>query len=150
MSSTLHETVRPWWIDVEPVGDITVVRLSQRTAIYDQIGYELGNFLLKVAESSTGDVVLNFGLVQYLNSVVLGRLFTMHKRLQDKGCRLILCQVMPQLLDVFQILKLPQLLTIYDTEPDSLRALQGALPIRSGDATWVRADDTQVAAPASR
>lgn len=51
-------------------------------------------------------IVLNFGNVEYLSSAALGILITLNKKLIASGGKLLLCNIDPQIYEIFGITKL--------------------------------------------
>jgi anti-sigma B factor antagonist len=64
---------------------------------------------------------LNFGNVEYLSSAALGKLITLNKKLQGAQGKLILCNIHPQIYEVFEITRLNKLLNIRKDEQDALQ-----------------------------
>ena len=67
-------------------------------------------------------LLLNFGNVEYLSSAALGKLITLNKKLQAVGGRLILCNIDPQIYEVFEITKLDKFFNIQKEEQTALQA----------------------------
>ena len=57
-------------------------------------------------------LLLDFGKVQFLSSIVLGKLITLSKKAKATGGRLIFCNVRPEMAELFEITKLNQLFEI--------------------------------------
>ena len=55
---------------------------------------------------------MNFGNVEYLSSAALGKRITLNKKLQAVGGGLILCNIDPQIYEVFEITKLNKVFNI--------------------------------------
>ena len=73
-------------------------------------------------EAGRRKILLNFGNVEYLSSAALGKLITLNKKLQAAGGRLILCNIDPQIYEVFEITKLNKLFNIQKEEQAALQA----------------------------
>ena len=67
-------------------------------------------------------LLLNFGNVEYLSSAALGKLITLNKKLQQVGGKLILCNIDPQIHEVFEITKLDKFFNIQKEEQTALQA----------------------------
>jgi anti-anti-sigma factor len=114
---------RSQWLSVEPIGDVTLVRFARRSILQDDEAQVLGGQLLGLAEDpSCRKFVINFADVEALSSTVVGKLFALHRRLVAAGGRLALCNVRPELLEVFEVLKLSRVLNLYDDEPQALQS----------------------------
>jgi anti-sigma B factor antagonist len=68
-------------------------------------------------------MVLNFGNVEYLSSAALAKLITLTKKLQQAGGRLILCNIDPQIYEVFEITKLNKLFHIVKDEQTGMQEI---------------------------
>jgi anti-sigma B factor antagonist len=55
---------------------------------------------------------MDLGNVTYLNSSALGLLLRLHKRLRDRGGRLVVSNLAPQVYEVFEVTRLNTLLDI--------------------------------------
>ena len=60
--------------------------------------------------------------MEYLSSAALAKLITLNKKLQAAGGKLILCNIDPQIREVFEITRLNKLFTIHDEEQAALQA----------------------------
>jgi anti-anti-sigma regulatory factor len=65
--------------------------------------------------------VLNFSQVKSLASRMLGQLVALHKRLQEVGGRVVLCEATPFLYEFFETANLPGFLCIREGEADAIR-----------------------------
>lgn len=110
-------------LEVEDIGDVTVVNFIDRKILDEQNIQIIGEQLFGlVDESGRRKVLLNFGNVEYLSSAALGKLITLNKKLQSAGGRLILCNIDPQIYEVFEITKLHKLFNIHKEIQDALQA----------------------------
>ncbi len=114
----------PWWLDVEQFDETLVVRFTQRGPLTEETGYALGRFLGSLIEDQGGrHLVLNFGYVDYVTSMIVGRLLALNKQLAVRQGRLTLCGVTAYLRELFELIRLPLLIPIYETEEEALEAL---------------------------
>src|SRR5215467_6171458 len=91
-------------LEVEHIGDVTVVNFVDRKILDEQNIQIIGEQLFSlVDEEGSRKLLLNFGNVEYLSSAALGKLITLNKKLQQVGGRLILCDIDPQIYEVFEI-----------------------------------------------
>jgi anti-sigma B factor antagonist len=110
-------------LEVEDVGDVTVVNFKDRKILDEQNIQIIGEQLFSlVDEAGRRKILLNFGNVEYLSSAALGKLITLNKKLQGVGGRLILCNIDPQIYEVFEITKLNKLFNIHKEEQAALQA----------------------------
>ena len=75
-----------------------------------------------VDELGRRKVLLNFGNVEFMSSAALGKLITLHRKLQAVQGKLILCKIAKDILDVFKITKLDRILTIKSDEQEGLQS----------------------------
>src|SRR5947199_8514477 len=110
-------------LEVEDIGDVTVVNFTDRKILDEQNIQSIGEQLYGlVDEAGRRKILLNFGNVEYLSSAALAKLITLNKKLQQSGGRLILCNIDPQIREVFEITKLNKLFNIQPEEQTALQA----------------------------
>ena len=110
-------------LEVEDIGDITVVNFVDKKILDEQNIQKIGEDLFSlVDELGRKKILLNFGNVEYLSSAALGKLITLNKKLQAAGGRLILCNIDPQIYEVFEITKLDRFFNIQKEEQSALQA----------------------------
>lgn len=108
-------------LDIENIGSVTVARFLDRK-ILDEANIELvGRELFAMVDSDgRTEIILDFDLVEYLSSAALGKLITMHKKVSTAGGKLVLCNIHKDILEVFQLTRLDQVLTLCKSLDDSL------------------------------
>src|SRR5205807_9142667 len=110
-------------LEVEDIGDITVVNFVDKKILDEQNIQVIGEQLFSlVDELGRRKILLNFGNVEFLSSAALGKLITLNKKLQAAGGRLILCNIDPQIYEVFEITKLDRFFNIQKDEQGGLQA----------------------------
>ena len=110
-------------LEVEDVGDVTVVSFVDRKILDEQNIQVIGEQLFKlVDDDGRRKLLLNFGNVEYLSSAALGKLITLNKKVQSAGGRLILCNIDPQIFEVFEITKLDKFFNIQKEEQAALQS----------------------------
>src|SRR3974377_1098542 len=76
-------------LEVEDIGDVTVVNFTDRKILDEQNIQAIGEQLFRLgAEAGRKKILLNFGNVEYLSSAALAKLITLNKKLQQVGGRL--------------------------------------------------------------
>lgn len=108
-------------LDIDEIGSVTVARFIDKK-ILDEANIELvGRELFALVDSDRRvQIVLDFNLVEYLSSAALGKLITMHKKVLSAGGKLRLCNIHKDILEVFQLTRLDQVLTLCKTLDDAL------------------------------
>ena len=110
-------------LEVEDIGDITVVNFVDKKILDEQNIQVIGEQLFQlVDELGRRKILLNFKNVEFLSSAALGKLITLNRKLQSAGGKLVLCEIDPQIYEVFEITKLNKLFTIHKGEQDGLTA----------------------------
>ena len=108
-------------LEVSEVGDVTVVRLTDRKVVDEANIQELGRELFHlVEEEHRKNLLLNFAAVGFLSSSALGKLITLDKKVKSHGGKLKLSNIRPEIYEVFAITKLNKLFDIKDDEADAL------------------------------
>jgi anti-sigma B factor antagonist len=108
-------------LDVNQVGDVTVVRFRDQKIVEDINIQELGAELFHLIEvENRGKLLLNFSTVDFLSSAALGKLITLHKKVKVNSGVLKLSNIRPEIYEVFTITKLNRLFDIKDDEADAL------------------------------
>jgi len=110
-------------LEVEHIGDVTVVNSVDRKILDEQNIQIIREQLFSlVDDQGLRKLLLNFGNVEFLSSAALGKLITLNKKLQAAGGRLILCNIDPQIHEVFEITKLDKFFNIQKEEQTALQA----------------------------
>jgi len=110
-------------LEVEDIGDITVVNFVDRKILDEQNIQVIGEQLFSlVDELGRRKILLNFSNVEFLSSAALGKLITLNRKLQAVRGRLILCGIAKEIQEVFEITKLDKLFTIHKEEQAALQA----------------------------
>jgi anti-sigma B factor antagonist len=110
-------------LDVNEVGDVTVVRFRDRKIIDDINIQELGQELFRLIEQDNRQkLLLNFSSVDFLSSAALGKLITLDKKVKAHSGVMKLSNIRPEIYEVFAITKLNRLFEIQDDEADALAA----------------------------
>lgn len=110
-------------LEIDEVGDVTVVHFRDRRIVDDINIQQLGQELFQLVETDGRDkLLLNFSVVDFLSSAALGKLITLDKKTKAHGGTLKLSNIHPEIYEVFAITKLNRLFDIKDDEADALAA----------------------------
>lgn len=110
-------------LEVEDIGEVTVVNFIDRKILDEQNILKIGEDLFSlVDELGRRKILLNFGNVEYLSSAALGKFITLNKKVAAAGGKLVLCNIDPQIYEVFEITKLNKLFNIQKEEQAALQA----------------------------
>ncbi len=106
---------------------ITVVTFIERKILEAAHILELGEELLQLIEKDgSKDLVLDFNSVEFLSSAALNKLIILDKKVKSKSGQLKLCNMMPEIREVFVITRLNQLFDIVDTREQAMEGFQRA------------------------
>ena len=120
----MPQSPEPSWLEVETVRDVVVVRPTLRRILNEEKIAALTRQLQRlVADSGQSKFVLNLSAVESMASMMVAGLYAVHRKLTAAGGRMVLCGVQPGLREAFKILKLSDLVPIYDEEQDALLSL---------------------------
>jgi len=110
-------------LEVSEVGEITVVHFRDQKIIEDLGIQELGQELFDLVQvENRNKLVLNFSSVDFLSSAALGKLITLDKKIKAQGGVLKLCNIRPEIYEVFAITRLNRLFDIKEDEAEALAA----------------------------
>src|SRR5262245_1921867 len=113
-------------LEIEHIGDVTVVSFTDKRLLDEQTIQIIGDQLFSlVDEQGRRKIMMNFGNVEYLSSAFLGIRVTLNKKVNWVGGRLILCNIDPLIYEVFENTKLNELFNIQRGEDDPGTELGG-------------------------
>ena len=111
-------------LELEQVGDVIVAIVILRKILDEQMTEAIGGRLLGlVKDESTARMVLDFSAVEFLTSVMFGKIIALHRRTESLGGGLSVCGLQPRVQEIFDLLRLPLILHIYDSRQEALQAL---------------------------
>jgi anti-sigma B factor antagonist len=102
---SLHALCHPW--EVQEVKDGTSVRLTHLDLDVRTLAILADDLFELALESGLPTLYLDFGEVQFLSSVALGKLFALDRRLRAVGGRLVPCRLNPVLQETFRAVNWP-------------------------------------------
>jgi anti-sigma B factor antagonist len=110
-------------LEVEDIGDITVVNFIDRKILDEQNIQKIGEDLFSlVDELGRRKILLNFGNVEYLSSAALGKFINLNKKVRAAGGKLVLCNIAQHIYEVFEITRLDKMFNIQKDEQGGLQA----------------------------
>jgi anti-sigma B factor antagonist len=112
-------------IRIDPEGSVTVVRFLDREIRGEAASEDLQRELAQVAAAPKHDnVLLDLSNVELLTSSALVQLIVFHKMLEANRGRLILCNLRPEVYDVFNVMKLEGMFEIEDNRAEAIEAFK--------------------------
>jgi len=108
-------------INVTKMNDVNVIEFADRKILDELSISEIGDQLKSVAQSAPSvRMLLNFQNVEHLSSAALGMLITLDKLVKEASGKLVLCNINPQIYEVFKITRLNKLFAIHDSTEAAL------------------------------
>jgi anti-sigma B factor antagonist len=102
-------------------GEVTMVRFLDRKIIDAANIQELGDELFGLVEKEQRkNLLLNFANVEFLSSAALNKLIILDKKVKAHTGKMRLCNLKPEIYEVFAITRLNQLFDIKNTEAEAL------------------------------
>ncbi|OGZ69487.1 MAG: hypothetical protein A3D44_03655 [Candidatus Staskawiczbacteria bacterium RIFCSPHIGHO2_02_FULL_42_22] len=81
----------------------------------------MGRELVKLIDVGAHEMVVNFENIEYMSSAAIAKFIRIQRRISDRGGKLVLCQIPPQIYEVFEITRFHHLFKIVATQADALR-----------------------------
>ncbi|MFP4104944.1 MAG: STAS domain-containing protein [Phycisphaerae bacterium] len=112
-------------LNVTTDGPILIVELTDRKILDElsitQIGEQIEQL---ISEQETPRLVMDFQPVSHMSSSALGMLITIHKRVRERDGQLRLCNIQPEIKEVFSITRLDEVFEIHDSRQVALESLR--------------------------
>ena len=104
-------------------GEVAMVRLTDRKVMDPLVIQELGDELFGLVDRDKRyNVLLNFAGVEFLSSAALNKLIVLDKKIKTAGGKLQLCNLKPEIFEIFAVTRLTQLFAIKRSEQEALAA----------------------------
>ena len=111
-------------LDIEEINDVTIARFIDKKILDEGNIKIIGNQLFGMIDTDgRRKIVLDFTNVEYLSSAALGKLITLEKKVKAAKGKLRLCNIRPDIYEVFVITRLNKLFDIRDTQEQALEGL---------------------------
>lgn len=108
-------------VNVEYGEQATVVTFTDEKILEERDILELQESLMGIIEQAGKiNLILDFSVVKFLSSAVLGLLIRVSKKVYEQQGQLRLCNISPRIYEVFKITRLTK---IFDIFPDRAEAL---------------------------
>ncbi len=101
-------------INVNYTENATVVTFTDEKILEDKEIRELKEAVMSIVDQpAPSNIVLDFDNVRFLSSAVLGLLIRISKKVYEQNGRLRLCNISPNIIEVFKITRLTKVFDIY-------------------------------------
>ncbi len=108
-------------ITVSSEGDVTVVELTDRKILDEvsilHIGEQLNALII---DKESPKLIVDFTNVAHLSSSALGMLITLRNHVRERNGKLSLCNIQPQIYEIFAITRLNDIFTITQSRAEAL------------------------------
>jgi anti-sigma B factor antagonist len=103
-------------LDLEDVGDVIVVRFVDRKLLDEQNIQIIGEQLFSlVDEDGRRKLLLDMENVEYLSSAMLGKIFTLQRKMDELGGMMAFFAMAPEIMEVWDIIRLQHWLRVFPT-----------------------------------
>jgi anti-sigma B factor antagonist len=104
-------------------GEVAMVQFRDRKIMDSTMIQELADELFGLVDKDKQkSILLNFAGVDFLSSAALNKLIVLDKKVKTSGGKLQLCNLRPEIFEIFAITRLTQLFAIKRTEQEALAA----------------------------
>lgn len=110
---------------ISEMGGVTHVRFIDRNILDEANIQNIGDEIARrIDAASTPRILIDFENVDHLSSAALGTLITINNKINNKGGKLKLANIDPQIYEVFVITKLHKLFDIHETSDQALASFR--------------------------
>jgi anti-sigma B factor antagonist len=104
-------------------GDVLVVYFTDSQILDEGKIQQISEELMKIADKAeSSKLLLNFNDVKFMSSSVLGRLVHLNKKCKNDKIDLKMCNISPDIMEVFKITRLNKVFDIHEDENKALSA----------------------------
>ncbi len=110
-------------LEIEEIDKVTIVHFMD-TKVTDPNTIELiGEQLFRLVDDlGKAFLLLNFRKVEFMSSATVGKLMSLHTKVQAIPGKVVLCGISSKIQELFDIMSLEQLIEIYPNEQAALQA----------------------------
>lgn len=107
----------------EEKGEVLVVYFTEAKILDEARITQIGKDLMEaVTRATNAKMVLNFQGVAFMSSAMIGKVILLNKKCKTDNVNLKLCNISPNVMEVFKIMRLNKVLSIYDDEAKAIAA----------------------------
>jgi anti-anti-sigma factor len=107
----------------EEKGEVLTVYFTEAKILDEARITQIGKDLMEAAAKATNSkMLLNFQGVAFMSSAMIGKVILLNKKCKTDNINLKLCNISPNVMEVFKIMRLNKVLSIYDDEAKALPA----------------------------
>jgi anti-sigma B factor antagonist len=102
--------------------DVIIARFTQRLVLSGPVAEVVAKQLMELLpELGSRRLLIDFGNVQSLTSLMLGKLVRLNHATEAAGARLALFNLSPVLREILEVSRMNLILLLYDTEAEALQ-----------------------------
>jgi anti-anti-sigma factor len=119
----MSSTRRSRGVELEQVGDVAVVRFTVNDLLEDALIRSVGQHLGRlVEEPAYCRMVVDLGAVERMSSAMFGQLLNVWRKVHKANGRMVLCCARSSVAEAIGILRLNDVIPLYDKEQDALQS----------------------------
>lgn len=111
-------------LELDTVNEVAVVKFRDKKVMDPARIEQMGKELLNLVDSEDHDrLLINFDNVSFFSSAAINKLIVLEKQVRAKGGQLRLCNLRPEVRDLFSYTSLDQMFQIDQEQVESIAAL---------------------------
>ena len=121
-------------LTIQDRGDVVLVTFAQSRILDEGAIRVIGKDFEKLTLEAAADrkLLVSFRGVDFMSSAMIGQVVMLHKKCKADNIKLKLCDICPQVLEVFTITRLNKLLDIQKDEATALASFSGNAEKKKG------------------
>lgn len=109
----------------EQKGDVTVCYFRDAKILDEAIIQSIGQELGQAADQAVAKkLVVNFRNVSFMSSAMIGKIILLNKKCKAADVKLKLCEISPNVMEVFKLMRLHKSLEIYNDEEKAVGSFE--------------------------
>lgn len=106
-------------VESKELNGIQVFKLTGQVRISTQ--NEFKDLLDKFVKENEGrTAILNLNGIEYINSIGLGIIIDTYKKFKEMNGKVVLCSLLPDIMNLFEVTKLNKFIEIYNNESEAI------------------------------
>lgn len=112
-------------LELDQVDTVAVVKFRDKKVMDPARIEQMGKELLELVDGEENErLLINFDNVSFFSSAAINKLIVLEKQVRAKGGKLRLCNLRPEVRDLFSYTSLDQMFQIDQEQVDSIEALK--------------------------
>lgn len=104
-------------------GKVLVVEFEDAKMLDEAVINEVGNELTELVSQCEGkQMLLDFSTITFMSSSMIGKIVFLSKECKSKGVDLRLCSINSNVMEVFSLMNLDKVLSIYGTSEQAMES----------------------------